>query len=425
MNFLIPRKLWFLGRHPGEGRDDGVKKLTRSFALLFCVTVASWSLHAEVKTGLDVLEENNFAPLWGKRVAVLVNYAAVDRKGRHLVDLLREAPGVTLVAVFTPEHGFSGKIEHGQPVSDSVLPGTAIPILSLYGGQKRPTPEQLKNVDVLVCDLPDVGARFYTYITTLGYAMEEAAKADLEFVVLDRPNPLGGDGVEGLVLSTDVRHFTAYYSIPARHGLTLAEVAGWHNNRAGLNARFLPILMQNWKRWMIWRDTGLKFLPPSPNIPTPEAALLYSGLGAFEATNVSVGRGTGTPFELIGAPWIKNIALAQALSKKKLSGFKIKATHFTPTSDLYKNKRCDGIRVTVTNLYVARPVDLFVHLACLLRDASPKEFQPRWAEMPRVVGSADFETWFKAGESPDVILEKIHKSAEDFKEERKPFLLYP
>lgn len=398
--------------------------MTRRLSVLFLLFLSVGLLNAQVKTGLDVLEENNFAPLWGKRVGVITNQAAVDSAGRHLVDLLKEAPGVNLVAVFTPEHGFSGKIEHGQPVSDSVLPGTAIPILSLYGDTKRPTPEQLKNIDVLVCDLPDVGARFYTYITTLGYALEESAKADLEFVVLDRPNPLGGDVIEGLILSTDVRHFSANYSIPTRHGLTMAEIARWHNERRGLNARLLPISMTGWKRWMIWRDTGLPFHPPSPNIRTPVAALLYAGLGALESTNVSVGRGTDTPFEVMGAPWMKNIAVAQALAKKKLPGFKVKAVHFTPKTDRYKNKRCDGVRVTVTNFYVARPVDLFVHVACLLRDLSPKEFQPRWAEMPRVVGSAEFETWFKAGESAETILERIHKSAEDFKEERKPFLLY-
>ena len=381
-------------------------------------------LHAEVKTGLDVLEENNFAPLWGKRVGVIVNYASADRAGRPLVDLLREAPGVTLAAVFTPEHGYSGKVEHGQPVTDSVLPGTAIPLLSLYGDRKRPTPDQLKNIDVLVCDLPDVGARFYTYITTLGYALEEAAKADIEFMVLDRPNPLGGEAVEGLVLSTDVRHFTAYYSIPARHGLTLAEVARWHNDRAGLNARLQSIPLQGWKRWMVWRDTGLTFRPPSPNIRTPNAALLYSGLGAFESTNVSVGRGTSSPFEFFGAPWMKNVLVVRALKKKNFPGIQLKAVHLTPASDIYKNTKCYGVRVTVTNPYVARPVDLFVHAACLLRDLSPKDFHPRWAEMPRVVGSADFETWFKAGESPESILEKIHKSAEAFKEERKPFLMY-
>ena len=386
--------------------------------------LAFGNLCAEVKTGLDVLEESHFAPLWGKRVGAIVNHAAVNRSGRHLVDLLREAPGVTLVAVFTPEHGFSGKIGHGQPVSDSVLPGTAIPILSLYGETKRPTQGQLKDIDALVCDLPDVGTRFYTYVTTLGYALEESAKADIEFIVLDRPNPLGGEVVEGVVLSTDVRHFTAYYSIPTRHGLTLAEISRWHNEKMGLNARLLPLPMTGWKRWMIWRDTGLKFLAPSPNIQTPNAALLYAGLGAFEATNVSVGRGTKTPFEVFGAPWMKNLKVAQALSKKKLPGFKFKAARFTPGSDIYKNKRCDGVRVTVTNLYVARPVDLFVHVACLLRDFSPKDFRPRWAEMPRVVGSAEFESWFKAGESPDAILEKIHKSAENFKEERNPFLLY-
>lgn len=388
--------------------------------VLFCAGVLS----ARVKTGLDVLEEENFAPLLGKRVAVIANHASIDAKGRHLVDVLREAPGVTLSAVFTPEHGFSGKVEHGRVVPDGVLPGTAIPILSLYGESKRPTPDQLRNIDVLICDLPDVGVRFYTYMTTLAYALEEAAKADLEFVVLDRPNPLGGAIVEGAVLSADIRHFTAYYSVPTRHGMTLAELARWHNVQAGLNARLLPVPLRGWKRWMLWKDTGLKFVPPSPNIRTERTALLYSGLGAFEATNVSVGRVTNTPFALIGAPWIKKNTLEKRLKKLSLGGFRFKAVGFTPKSDLYKNKLCRGIQVTVTNPYNARPVDLFVYILCLLRDLSPKEFQPRWDEMPRGVGSREFETWFKAGDSAEMILERIHKSAAEFEDQRKEFLLY-
>ncbi|MBL0058105.1 MAG: DUF1343 domain-containing protein [Elusimicrobia bacterium] len=280
-------------------------------------------------------------------------------------------------------------------------------------------------MDALVCDLPDVGVRFYTYITTLGYALEAAAKANLEFIVLDRPNPLGGAVVEGLVLSTEVRHFTAYYSIPTRHGLTMAEIARWHNERNGLNARILTVPMKGWKRWMLWDDTGLEFFPPSPNIRTPGAALLYAGLGAFESTNLSVGRGTPRPFEVFGAPWMKSEPLARALAKKKLPGFRLKSTTFTPRSDRYKGKKCFGVRVELTDPQRVRPVDLFVHAACLLRDLSPKEFQPRWAEMPRVVGSADFETWFKAGDSPEAILERIHRSATIFFDDRKSILVYP
>jgi uncharacterized protein YbbC (DUF1343 family) len=383
------------------------------------------SVHATVKTGLDVLVENHFEPLWGKRVGVIVNHAAVDRQGRHLLDYLREAPGVTLAAVFTPEHGFTGKVEHGRPVSNSVLADSDIPIYSLYGSNRRPSPSQLKDLDVLVCDLPDVGVRYYTYITTLGYALEEAAKADKEFMVLDRPNPLGGSVVEGLVLSTGVRHFTAYYSIPTRHGLTIGEIARWHNEKAGLNARLFTIPLEGWERSMSWEKTGLKFISPSPNIQTPRAALLYAGVGAFESTNVSVGRGTETPFEIFGAPWMKNVTMVKRLSKIKLRGMKFKAIVFRPQSDRYKKRKCYGVRVIVTNPETARPVDLFVHAVCLLRDMFPKDFKPRWKEMPRVVGSPDFEDWYNAGESAETILKRVHESAASFQEERSPLLLYP
>ncbi|MBL8023067.1 MAG: DUF1343 domain-containing protein [Elusimicrobia bacterium] len=383
------------------------------------------SVNGAVQTGLDVLVENHFEPLWGKRVGVIANHAAVDRHGRHLVDYLMEAPGVTMAAVFSPEHGFSGTVEHGRTVNHSLWADTTIPLYSLYGDSKRPTADQLKNLDVLVCDLPDVGVRYYTYITTLGYALEEAAKADLEFVVLDRPNPLGGAVVEGLVLSTGVRHFTAYYSIPTRHGLTLGEIARWHDQKGALNSRLLTVTMRGWERPMLWENTGLKFIPPSPNIPTPRTALLYAGVGAFESTNVSVGRGTDTPFEVFGAPWMKNVTVVKRLSKKKLRGVRFKAVVFRPKTDRYKKRKCYGVRVIITNPKTVRPVDIFVHAVCALRDISPKDFKPRWAEMPRVVGSSDFEVWFNAGESPETILNRVHESAAGFSEERKPFLLYP
>jgi uncharacterized protein YbbC (DUF1343 family) len=397
--------------------------MKRVFPLLFVLFAAG--LHGRVETGLDVLEAQDFAPLLGKRVGVLVNHTAVDARGRHLIELLAEAPGVTLAAIFTPEHGLSGRVEHGQKVADAVDEATGVPVYSLYGDARRPTPAMLKDLDALVCDLPDMGARFYTYITTLGYALEEAARADKEFFVLDRPNPLGGEVVEGLVLSTDVRHFTAYYSIPTRHGLTMGEIARWHNEKTGLNARLFTVPMRGWTRAMEWSDTHLSFRPPSPNIRTPTAALLYAGIGAFESTNVSVGRGTDSPFEIFGAPWMNNLTVARRLAKIKLPGFKFKAAVFVPKSDRYKGTKCYGVRVAVTDSRRARPVDLFVHAACLLRDLSPKDFAPRWDEMPRVVGSAAFEAWFKAGESPAVILTRVHESAAVFREEREPFLIYP
>lgn len=381
-------------------------------------------LWGEVKTGLDVLKAQNFGPLLGKRVGVIVNHTAQDSDGRPLVDLLMEAPGVTLVAVFTPEHGLSGKVEHGAAVADSVYPGTEIPVYSLYGETKRPTAEQLRDIDVLVCDLPDIGTRFYTYATTMGYALEEAARAAKEFIVLDRPNPLGGLAMEGIVLSTSVRHFTAYFSVPTRHGLTLGELARWHNEKAGLNARLLVVPLEGWRRSMLWPQTELTFLPPSPNIPSPRTALLYSGVGAFESTNVSVGRGTPQPFEVFGAPWMRNITIARILSRQRLPGLRFIPVTFKPVSDRYKGQVCYGVQIVVTDPRRARPVDLFVHAACALRDSSPKDFKPRWDEMPNVVGTPAWKEWFLSGEKPERLLERARGTIDEFRTERLSVLLY-
>jgi N-acetylmuramic acid 6-phosphate etherase len=378
---------------------------------------------AAVKTGLDVLQEQNFSVLAGKVVGLVTNHTGIDRQGKHIVEILSRAPGVRLAAVFSPEHGFSGRVEHGQFVGDSSLEG--VPLYSLYGATKRPAPEMLKGLDALVFDMQDIGTRFYTYITTMGYALEEAARAGLEFYVLDRPNPITGTVVEGEVLDPGIRHFTAYYSIPTRHGLTVGEIATLHNDQARLEAKLHVVRMQGWTRGG-WQGTGLRFVAPSPNIRSVRAALLYPGIGAFESTNVSVGRGTDRPFEIFGAPWVDGPALARRLEALRLPGVRFKAVRFTPKGkNLYAGQACQGVRVRVTDRNRVRPVDIFVHAACALRDKHRLAFQPRWDEMPFVVGSREFEKWFVAGAPPENLLERIHKSAEEFMEARKPYLLYP
>lgn len=400
------------------------RNATRRGGALLALLFLAAGLSARTRTGLDVLESEGFAPLKGKRIGLIANHTALNARGVHAADLLRRAPGVTLAAVFSPEHGFTGRIAHGRRVEDGRLPGADIPVYSLYGETRRPTPDMLRGLDALVFDVQDAGARFYTYITTLGYALEEAAKAGLAFYVLDRPNPCGGAVVEGEILDEAVRHFTAYYSIPARHGLTVGEIARLHKDRAGLNAPLTVVPLEGWRREFLWEETGLRFLPPSPNIRGPRAALLYCGVGMFEATNVSVGRGTPRPFEVFGAPWMDGEALSRRLNRLKLPGVRFKPAAFTPKSDLYAGRRCRGVRVLVTDPRAARPVDVFVQAACALRDLSPADFQPRWAEMPRMAGSDAFETLFKAGAPAQEILDRFHKSAAEFEKIRLPHLLY-
>lgn len=393
--------------------------LGRALGLLLLLSAAS---QAAVLTGLDVLEKNNFAPLAGKRVGIICNHTAVDARGRHLVDVLKASGKVELAVIFAPEHGFAGTLEHGKKVEDGRT-ADGIPIVSLYGAAKAPTPESLRGLDVLVFDMQDVGARFYTYITTMGLALEAAAKAGIEFMVLDRPNPARGDVVEGEILSDSVRHFTAYYSIPVRHGLTVGEIARWHNRAVGWT-RLTVVPMEGWRRSMTWKETGLAFQAPSPNIRTPLTALLYTGIGAFESTNVAVGRGTSRPFEQFGAPWMNGKAVAARLAAAKLPGVRFEPVAFVPAKDRYLNERCSGVRIHVTDERKVRPVDIFARAAFLLREMYRDNFEPRWPEMPRVTGGARFENLMKSAASVEDYLALVHADAERFAAERKAVLLY-
>ena len=382
------------------------------------------TLEAKVLAGIDVLEKQNFEILRGKRVGLITNQTGVDRRGNSTIDLLFNAKGVQLVALFSPEHGIRGKAKHGESVSDAQDEKTKLPIYSLYGKTKRPTEEMLKGLDALVFDIQDVGTRFYTYTTTLAYALEEAAKRNVEFIVLDRPNPITGTIVEGEALSPKIKHFTAYLQVPVRHGMTVGELAAWHNQTAGVQAKLTVVKMEGWQRAMWFGDTGLVFKPPSPNLRNLRAAALYPGVGGFEATNVSVGRGTGNPFEVIGSTWMDGNDLAERLTFLALPGFEFTSAGFKPKEDLYKGADCRGIKIKITDKNEARPVDLFVQIFVLLRERYPGQFAVRWDEIPRITGSEDFQERIDLGESAESILMAIHERAEDFKARRAPYLLY-
>jgi len=379
---------------------------------------------APVLLGIDVLESQGFASLQGKQVGLITNQTGVDSRGRSTADILARAPGVKLVALFSPEHGIRGTREAGELVGDTIDSRLHLPVYSLYGSVQKPSPEMLNAIEVLVFDMQDVGARFYTYLTTMGMAMETASQRGIGFVVLDRPNPAGGY-VEGQVLDPRIQHFTAYYQIPVRHGFTAGELAGWYNQTHKLNVSLTVIPLKNWKRDMLWDQTGLPFVSPSPNIRNPTAALLYSGIGMFEATNISVGRGTESPFELFGAPWMDGKILAKRLNDLALPGLHFTPVQFTPTADVYKGELCAGVRIHIRDEAAVRPIDLFVYIACLVRELWPKEFQPRWDEVARVTGSQDFEHLYVQNKPPEDILAVFHKDAAEFVKTRDPYLLYP
>ena len=314
--------------------------------------VVAGALAAPVLNGIDVLIRDDFKPLQGKRVGLITNHTGRDLKGRSTVDILAEAPSVNLVALFAPEHGIRG--DKDERIADGKDEKTGLPVFSLYnpgsGAQRyRPTAEQLKGVEALVFDIQDVGARFYTYIGTMGYAMEEAAKHGIEVIVLDRPNPITGTRVEGPVSVPAHRGLTAYHELPTRHGMTVGELAGLFNAERKIGCKLTVIKMEGWRRDMWFEETGQVWINPSPNMRSPTQALLYPGMCLVEATNVSVGRGTDTPFEWIGAPWMEGVGIAAAMNAKNLPGIRFYPRAMTPVSSKHANALCPGVAFIVTD----------------------------------------------------------------------------
>ncbi|HEV3141179.1 MAG TPA: exo-beta-N-acetylmuramidase NamZ domain-containing protein, partial [Vicinamibacterales bacterium] len=307
-----------------------------------------------VLTGIDVLEANGFAELQGKRVALLTNQTGKDRAGRSTIDILAHAPGVALVALFSPEHGIRGLLD--EKVASSRDEATGLTIHSLYGDTRRPTEAMLAGVDSVVVDLQDIGARFYTYPATMAYVMEEAAKRGIAVVVLDRPNPIGA-AVEGPIQDPAAIGFTGYLPMPIRHGLTIGELARLFNGERKIGAALTVVPMRNWGRTEWFDETGVPWTNPSPNMRNMAAATVYPGIGAIEGTNISVGRGTDTPFEQIGAPWIDGSALAAFLNARAIPGIRFYPVAFTPAAgSKFGGQQCSGVFLIVTDRNVLRPV---------------------------------------------------------------------
>lgn len=402
-----------------------MKKGTGCFLFFaFCSLFSPVKAAALTLTGLDVLERDGFKQLEGKRVGLITNHSSVDLNGVNAVDAFHKAGNFKLAAIFSPEHGFRGTEEGGVYIASSSDPVTGVPIYSLYGKNKqRPAPEMLKDLDILVFDIQDIGARFYTYLTTMGYAMEEAAKAGLPFMVLDRPNPIGGL-VEGPVLEPGISFFTAYFPVPARHGFTAGEMALFHKSNLNLNLNLTVIPMENWSRELFFDQTGVVWTNPSPNIRNVNAEVLYPGLGCFEASNISVGRGTDRPFLWFGAPWMKAEKIAKGLSKAGLKGVKFSALELTPDKDVFEGKLCKGINIEVTNKSAVRALDIFVHAVYLLKKHNGEEFKLKPVEIRKMTGSSDLNNLLEAGAKPAEIIAAFEKNNADFKAGAAKFLLY-
>jgi uncharacterized protein YbbC (DUF1343 family) len=376
---------------------------------------------ANTLTGIDVLEAQDFAPLKGKRIGLIANQTGIDRLGRSTIDLLAHAPGVKLVALFSPEHGIRGVLD--ERVSSATDATTGLPIYSLYGETDRPTDAMLAGLDALVFDVQDAGVRFYTYITTMGYAMEAAAAHHLVFYVLDRPDPLGGELVEGPMLDRERTNFVGYFPMPVRMGMTLGEMAKMFNVGKKIGCVLHVIRMQNWRRREFFDQTGLPWVNPSPNLRSSVAGILYPGLEILQAGGVSVGRGTEKPFEHLGAPWIRGEEFAGELNRRAIPGVRFEADQFTPDSGLYKGELCQGVRVVVTDRAALQSMRMGVEIAAALAKLYPDKFDV--AKMIELLGNAATIERLSSGESPAAIIAGWDKSLAAFRVVRAKFLLYP
>jgi uncharacterized protein YbbC (DUF1343 family)/CubicO group peptidase (beta-lactamase class C family) len=375
---------------------------------------------AKVLTGIDVLARDNFKQLGGMRIGLVTNQTGRDRSGRSTIDVLYKAPNVKLVALFSPEHGIRGLAD--EKVSDSKDEQTGLPIYSLYGETRKPKAEQLKDLDALVFDIQDIGTRFYTYMSTLGYVMEEAAKSRLPVFVLDRPNPIGGVEIEGPIADSDKLSIIAYHQIPVRHGMTIGELAKLFNQERKFDCDLRVIEMVGWRRAMWLDETNLLWVNPSPNMRSLNEATLYPGIGLLETTNVSVGRGTDTPFELVGAPWIDGQQLAAYLNNQKIAGVRFVPVRFTPTTSVFKGEECSGVNIIITDRDRFHPVTNGLEMAVALRKIYPSQWKVD--SYLRLLVNADALERLKRGDSASEIVRSWAESLDKFRKARAKVLLY-
>jgi uncharacterized protein YbbC (DUF1343 family) len=413
-----------------EGRMQNSRRtfvplfLSRYLLLSVFICVHLWfqlpAVAAQTLTGIDVLEAQKFAPFAGKRVGLITNQTGIDRNRRSTIDLLAHAPGVKLAALFSPEHGIRGTFD--ERVSSTTDDATGLPVYSLYGETERPTDAMLAGLDTLVFDIQDAGVRFYTYITTMGYAMEAAAAHHLAFYILDRPDPLGGERIEGPMLDRDRTNFVGYFPMPVRMAMTLGEMAQMFNAEKKIGCDLHIIRMQNWPRRSSFSETGLPWVNPSPNLRSPEAGILYPGMEILQAGGVSVGRGTPRPFELLGAPWIRGEEFAAYLNRRAIPGVRFGAEKFTPDSGLHKGELCEGVRVVLTDRNALQTMRMGVEVASALNKLYPGKFAA--AKMIDLLGNAATIKRILMGEDPSAIVGSWDKDLEAFSKMRANYLLY-
>lgn len=375
---------------------------------------------AHTEAGVDVLEAASFDVLQGKHVGVITNQTGVDSAGRRTIDVLAHAPGVTLVAIFSPEHGIAGRAD--EAVASAKDDATGLPVYSLYGDSRRPTDAMLQGIDALVFDIQDAGVRFYTFTTTMAYCMEEAAKRHIEFVVLDRPDLLGGVVIEGPMLDANKTSFVGYFPMPVRYAMTLGELARMFNAENKIGADLHIVEMKNWRRREAYDETGLAWIPPSPNLRSVDAAFLYPGIEILQAGDISVGRGTDAPFELFGASWIDGPALAPRLNALKLPGVRFRSAGFKPNSGVHSGELCQGVTIQILDRPAIRSVRMSLAIAETLHRMYPGQFQ--LDKIIELLGSQSTLAALKRGEPPAQIEAAWAAGLAKFRATRAKYLIY-
>ncbi|MED4848981.1 DUF1343 domain-containing protein [Bacillus atrophaeus] len=379
----------------------------------------------KVQTGIDILLSDYKKQLKGKKIGLITNPTGVNSSLKSSVDVLSQDPDIQLTTLYGPEHGVRGDAQAGDEVASYIDEKTGLPVYSLYGKTKKPTPEMLKNVDVLVFDIQDVGTRYYTYIYTMAYAMEAAKENGIPFIVLDRPNPQGGQQVEGPVLEPGYSSFVGLYPIPLKHGMTIGELALLFNKEFKINADLTVVKMKRWKRKMNFEDTGLPFVLPSPNMPTIDSTFVYPATGLIEGTNVSEGRGTTKPFEFIGAPYMKSTQLEEKLNSLGLPGVTFRAASYIPTFSKHQGKLCHGVQMYVTDRKKFEAVKTGLSLIKTIHDLYPDDFEfLATGSFDKLIGNGWVRTKIEEGADIQEITDAYQKILKEFKKLRKKYLIY-
>lgn len=390
-------------------------------AVFAIVLPATTTAQNGVWCGIDVLQRDQFKQLAGQRIGLITNHTGQTRDGSSTAAVLQNAANVQLTTLFSPEHGFEGKLDIAK-IGDATDSNTGLKVYSLYGNTRRPTAEMLANVDTIVFDIQDIGARFYTYVSTMGEAMHAAGEHHKRFVVLDRPNPINGTDVAGPMLDEGEESFVGFHHLPIRHGMTTGELALLFQKERKLELKLDVIKCEGWNRSMYWDATGLVWVNPSPNMRCLNQALLYPGIGMIETTNLSVGRGTDTPFEVIGAPWIDARDLAQEMNSRHIPGAVFVPIRFTPVSSKYSGQLCGGLNIIITDRQQLKPLTVGWHLSAALQKLYPQDWKGQQAM--RLLGSEATLDAILSGKTVEQIQAVAARGVAEFESRRSRFLIY-